>query len=244
MSSPLPYQDSYYDRQRTGSRRSAAIVLPIVFEYIRPASIVDVGCGVGTWLSAADQLGVQTLVGFEGAWVLDVPAEPGRQTVRTCELDKQLTIPADLPKKYDLALCIEVAEHLPEARSLSLVDDLCSLSDVVLFSAAVPGQLGSNHINEQWQGFWAQKFDAQGYLAFDVVRPVIWDNSEVETWYRQNLILYVKREKASIMGGLTPARMLNVMHPDLFGWRHKASVQYLLVELRQAVKRALKGGAR
>src|SRR5262245_1465076 len=99
MASSVPYQDSYYDRQRAGSRRSAGIVLPIVFDYIHPGTVVDVGCGVGTWLSAAAELGVETLVGFEGVWVRTVKTEPGRQTIHTCELDKQLTIPPDVPRR-------------------------------------------------------------------------------------------------------------------------------------------------
>ncbi|VIO76110.1 hypothetical protein CI1B_62410 [Bradyrhizobium ivorense] len=231
------YQDSYYARQRAGSRASASVILPIVFDFVKPKTLVDVGCGVGTWLSVAGDLGVTTLIGFEGAWVRDVTTEPGNLTVNVCELDSYIVLPPDLPARYDLALCTEVAEHLPEKRSTSLVNDLCALSDVVLFSAAIPGQGGSGHINEQWQGYWAEKFRAHEFYPYDVVRPRVWNNATVEPWYRQNMLFYVSKKLASTMKGLQPSEMLNVMHPELYGWKHPPGIRYLLRELPPAIKR-------
>ncbi|NEV01810.1 class I SAM-dependent methyltransferase [Bradyrhizobium uaiense] len=231
------YQDSYYARQRIGSRASASVILPIVFDLIKPQAFVDVGCGVGTWLSVAGDLGVATLVGLEGAWVKDVAIEPGTFTVKVCELDRHLELPPDLPARYDLALCTEVAEHLPEERATSLVDDLCALSDVVLFSGAIPGQGGSGHINEQWQDYWANKFRALDFYPYDVVRPKVWNDAAVEVWYRQNMLLYVSKQLAGTMKGLQPSEMLNVMHPELYGWKHPPGIRYLLGELPLAIRR-------
>lgn len=237
MTTTEVYQDSYYSRQRAGSRRSATVVLPIVFDFIQPKTFVDVGCGVGTWLSVAGDLGVTTLVGFEGSWVKDVTTEPGSLTINVCELDRHITMPPDLPTRYDLALCTEVAEHLPEKRSTSLVNDLCALSDVVLFSAAIPGQHGSGHINEQWQDYWAKKFRTLDFLPYDVIRPKVWNNTAVEPWYRQNMLLYVNNQLAGTMKGLQPSEMLNVMHPEMYGYRYPPGIRYLLGELPPAIRR-------
>lgn len=231
------YQDSYYARQRAGSRASASVILPIVFDFIEPKALVDVGCGVGTWLSVAGDLGVTTLVGFEGAWVKDVSIEPGSLTITVCELDRHLSLPPDFSTRYDLAICTEVAEHLPESRSTSLVNDLCALSDVILFSAAIPGQGGSGHINEQWQGYWADKFRALEFYPYDVVRPKVWNNPAVELWYRQNMLLYVSKRFSGSMKGLQTSEMLNVMHPELYGWKHPPGIRYLLGELPPAIRR-------
>ncbi len=116
MAATEVYQDSYYARQRVGSRAIASVILPIVCDSVRPKTLVDVGCGVGTWLSVAGDLGVTTLVGFEGAWIKDVTTEPGRLAVNVCELDCNIALPPDLPARYDLALRTEFGPKLWKQR--------------------------------------------------------------------------------------------------------------------------------
>ena len=95
--------------------------------------------------------------------------------------------------RFDLAISLEVAEHLEPQRSDSLVRDLCALADTVLFAAAIPFQGGAGHINERWQSWWAQKFSENGYDPFDVLRRDIWGRRDIAWWYKQNTIFYVKR---------------------------------------------------
>ena len=89
-------------------------------------------------------------------------------------------------------MTLEVGEHLSPARADSFVEDLTRLSDVILFSAAIPAQGGTNHVNEQWQSYWAEKFSRRGYVTVDCIRPKIWANSAADICYRQNILLYVK----------------------------------------------------
>ena len=107
------------------------------------------------------------------------------------------------------AVCVEVAEHLAPSRGPALVEELCALAPNVLFSAAIPGQGGTHHLNERWQSYWASLFRKHGYEPFDIIRPRVWDNSSVEYWYRQNCLLYVKN-------ALPEAAMLDVIHPMRF----------------------------
>jgi len=207
------YNEAFYLQQREGSKKSASVILPIVFDIFKPKAVVDIGCGVGTWLSIAGKLGATKLVGLEGNWVKDVKKEPGNIQVNLCDLEREIAAPA---QKFDLALCLEVAEHLSERRSESLVGDLCTLSDVVLFGAAIPGQGGTMHINEQWQSYWATKFRRRGYLPYDVVRPQIWNNADVELWYRQNMLVYAK----SSVEGYAQAQMIDVIHPGVYEWKN------------------------
>jgi SAM-dependent methyltransferase len=182
------YSKAFYAWQRAGSRRSARAALPIVFDAIRPDAVIDVGCGVGTWLSVARELGARRTTGIEGEWVNALaPTYPGLE-IRTADLEQ----PIRLVDTFDLAICVEVAEHLTPGRAESFVADLCTLAPNVLFSAAVPGQGGNNHLNEQWQSFWADLFAAHDYGPRDIVRPALWGLGAVEYWYRQNAILYSK----------------------------------------------------
>ena len=155
------------------------------------ASAIDVGCGVGTWLAALREHGVVDVQGLDGPWVsesqLVIPPERFRRA--------DLSQPLDLGRRYELAISLEVAEHLPAGRADGFVADLTSLADFVLFSAAVPGQGGRGHVNEQWAEYWAERFARHGYVACDVVRPALWHDDSIAYWYRQNVLLYVSRAR-------------------------------------------------
>ncbi len=167
---------------------SARAIAPIVMELVRPTSVIDVGCGLGAWLLAFQECGVSRLRGIDGHYV-------DRTHLR---VDPSCFVAADLASgsfsiegRYDLALCLEVAEHLPERNADRLVQVLTEAAPVILFSAAVPGQGGVNHLNEQWPDYWSELFRYRGFRMIDALRPKIRDNSRVAWFYRQNLLVYV-----------------------------------------------------
>jgi len=181
------YQSEYYSALQIGSRKSAEVIVPIVMEFVSPKSVADVGCGVGTWLSVFQEKGVTDIKGIDGDYVdrnmLLIPPE----CFIPCDLNKRF----ELGREFELVISLEVAEHLPAESAVSFVEFLTSLGPVVLFSAAIPRQGGEHHINEQWPMYWITKFSDQGYVPFDVIRPLVWDNPEVEYWYAQNVLLFV-----------------------------------------------------
>lgn len=212
------YSPSFFFEQRDGSLRSAQTILPIVFELIRPSSVVDVGCGVGTWLAAAQQLGIKKCLGLDGPYV----------SAEMLQIDKENFRPADLNEelpawgRFDLAICLEVAEHLPEQTAPTLVRSLTALAPAVLFSAAIPGQNGTGHINEQWQDYWVRLFEKFNYVAIDCVRPAIWHDPNVEYWYAQNALLmadaaYVKSTPALRAAHENTIGPFSLVHPRT--WR-------------------------
>jgi hypothetical protein len=136
------------------------------------------------------------------------------------------------PGKVDLAISLEVAEHLSPIRAESFVSDLCEAASFVLFGAAIPGQGGVGHVNEQWQSYWASLFAAQGYQCFDAVRPLVWGEKQLPYWYRQNILLYSKTS----LEAPRPA-ILNLVHPDK--WDEERSVR-LSTRVRYAAKWKLK----
>ena len=192
-----PYDQGFFDAQAFESLQSARVVLPELLRHIRPQSVIDVGCGVGSWLQAAGDLGIPERLGVDGDYVdraaLMIPAD--------------LFVPADLslpgladtvatrrPGRFDLVMCLEVAEHLAFERSAGLVHDLCLIGDIILFSAAVPFQHGTGHINEQWPEYWATQFRAHSYSCFDLLRPEIWGRPGVNWWYAQNTLVFVRQD--------------------------------------------------
>ena len=103
----------------------------------------------------------------------------------------------DLGRRFDLVISLEVAEHLPENAADTFVDSLVQHGDVILFSATIPFQGGHGHINEQWPGYWAEKFLGHGYRATDVLRPMIWGDETVFWWLRQNTLLFLSEDALS-----------------------------------------------
>lgn len=212
-----PYDSSYYERNRSGSNRSAAVVVPIVLELVEPQSVVDVGCGAGSWLHVFNELGVDDFLGVDGDYVdraqLEIPEE------RFVPAD--LSEGVELDRRFDLAVSLEVAEHLPAEAADTLVQSLVGLAPAVLFSAAIPGQGGAGHVNEQWPDYWVGRFQDRGYVCVDCIRPRIWGDMEVQTWYIQNILLMVEPALLEARPRLTQEReryannQLMVIHPRL-----------------------------
>jgi SAM-dependent methyltransferase len=195
------YGPEFFEAHVEGSLRSARVVAPIVCELLWPSSVVDVGCGCGTWLAALTECGVRRVLGLDGDYVRRSSLLVSPDCFRAANLEE----PISLDEKFDLALCLEVAEHLPSAAAPILVDSLANLSPVILFSAAVPLQRGTNHINEQWPQYWAELFRRIGYKRIDAIRPQIWTDTRVEWWYRQNIFLFVREDQISSYPALAKA---------------------------------------
>ncbi|MBW6469084.1 MAG: class I SAM-dependent methyltransferase [Coriobacteriia bacterium] len=195
------------------------ILLPHVIDRIRPESVVDVGCGIGTFLHVCKDLGVSQVLGVDGEWV-DRDLLFGHISPHEFRsVDLATDMPLELPR-HDLAICLEVAEHLDGSCAASLVQSLVAASDCVLFSAAIPGQGGQHHVNEQWPEYWAALFAAHEYVMADVVRPLVWDEPRISYWYRQNCFLAVRSDKQEILKQFptwsdVSTGVLSLVHPEL-----------------------------
>ena len=208
------YNDSFYRERDKKTRETANTVLGILLSEIEAHSAVDVGCGVGTWLDVFQKLtGSVTIDGYDGDYVNPEYLQIPQEAFHAVDLNNRLF----LKDKYDLAISLEVAEHLRPERAEAFVEDLCSLSDIVLFSAATKNQGGDGHINEQRLSYWIELFDRQGYHCFDVIRPFIWEEKQIPVWYRNNIVVMARPKKApkhwKKMGG---HGVMDFVHPDLY----------------------------
>jgi SAM-dependent methyltransferase len=194
------------------------VVVPLVVELVSPRSVVDVGCGSGVWLQAFRDAGIDDVCGIDGPWVepsrLLFPSEAFRA--------HDLTQPIHFERRYDLAVSLEVGEHLPPDAAAGLVASLTRAAPIVLFSAAIPGQRGAEHINEQWPDYWVELFARVGYVAVDAVRAEIWDDPNVAPCYAQNTAIYCEAAALSANPKLRAAytrageRFPALVHPRLF----------------------------
>jgi len=212
------YTEDFFEGHQNSAFPSSQEIAPFLMDIFCPKSVVDFGCGTGWWLSAFKQLGVTNVQGLDGDYVQSEMLEISKDEFVASDLKK----PIRVSPAYDLAISLEVAEHLPESRAKSFVSDLCDAAPIVFFSAAIPGQGGNGHINEQWPLYWAEKFEKNGFVCFDIVRKKNWNSKKVSWWYKQNSFIFVRRD---IVAGIrklnqfeaTPVdNIQNVVHPDLY----------------------------
>jgi SAM-dependent methyltransferase len=185
------YPRGFFALSSTAAARSAEVVIPILLDLFNVRNVADVGCGDGTWLSYFRTAGVANVIGFDGDYVsrdlLKIPAE----SFHPMDLEH----PETRPDRFDLVLSLEVAEHLSPESAERFISFLTCLGDVVCFSAAVPGQGGFHHLNEQWQSYWIQLFTQRSYTKVDCLRPQLWNDDRVAWYYVQNMFIFVNRSR-------------------------------------------------
>lgn len=209
----MTYDQRFFDRIREGIKRSAESLVPLLVSELSPAidvkSVIDVGCGEGWW---GREFQLWDFVAFG--------MDQWRDTEVIAMIDHDLEQPLEqaFPEgtinRFGLALCLEVAEHLTPERGPSFIADLCKLSDLIVFSAAIPGQRGVNHLNEQWSIYWCRLFEANGFYVSGAMRWMIWNDPDIEVWYIQNLLIATKHPERLPNLFATPlAYPWSVVHP-------------------------------
>lgn len=222
----MTYEKSMFIDRHETSFEAAKVVLKLMKqEFPDIDRILDVGCGVGTFLKIAKDMGMSFTQGMDGPWVDNGLLQIPQKDFFTVDLNH---LPV-FEESFDLVICLEVAEHLAGNNAEALVKFLTDHANIILFSAAVPGQGGKNHINEQWQSYWAEIFSKFAFQPLDLIRPKIWDNSNISYWYKQNTLVYVSDTRMSSKFSSNSA--LDIVHPEMYLTHLKHSLT-----LRKAVK--------
>jgi hypothetical protein len=234
------YNDKFYEDSNTRIE-SAREILNLVFNITKPNSILDVGCGRGSWLTVAKELGAKTIYGIDGQWN-DGKHIDKHIVYKSMDLNKNFV----LESKFDLTICLEVAEHLEANSANNLISSLVNTSDIIIFSAAFKYQGGVNHINQNLHSYWANLFLKYNFLAFDIIRPEIWSNDKVSYWYRQNTFLYLKKD-SSKFNDLSKAynyvknnKLMDSIHPEMFFRKIESqSITYHVKEIIKKIKKKM-----
>ena len=211
---PADWHKLYGDMTWESARR---ILTPLVARF-GATSMVEVGCGNGHWTQAGIDAGITDYMVVDGPW-------NNRDSLLVDKahfVEAQLESPLELGQRFDLAVCLEVAEHVRGDASRTVVESLCRAADVVIFGAAIPLQGGYGHINEQWPSYWRTHFEALGYRPYDIVRPAHWSDREIHYWYRQNTMVYVNQVNAAMTaaaaagGPADSLALFDAVHPEKF----------------------------
>ena len=184
------YDQQFYADLDDTAMPSARRIVPMVRQLVSVGSAIDIGCGDASWLDVFRENGVEDVFGVDGDWVEETQIKIPLDRFARRRLDR----PLELDRRFDLVICLEVAEHLQPESAEPFIAELCGLAPVVLFSAAIPHQGGLHHHNEQWPAYWSNLFTAKGYRAIDAIRPAIWQDDEVSWWYKQNTLLFANEE--------------------------------------------------
>jgi len=187
---PKDYNDNFHEVHFQNSINSAKEVIPLFLSYYKPKTVLDVGCGLGTWLSIFEQNSCDVF-GVDGDYINTKDLVIDINKFKAYDLNKKFS----LEKKFDLAISLEVAEHILPENAKTFINSLCLHSDIVLFSAAIPGQEGTLHYNEQYNQYWIDLFSNNDYECIDFLRHKIWNNDEISWWYRQNILIFIKKSK-------------------------------------------------
>lgn len=238
-------KDGYYDKnfyanmvdaEKITAVTSAQEIVPYILKlFPKTTSVVDVGCATGTWLKVFAEHGIKDIRGIDGSWVARSSLLIPTNQFQEYNLGKKYI--AD--RQFDLVISLEVAEHIEAKKADNFIDTLTSLGTVVIFSAAIPNQGGTLHVNEQYQSWWARKFEKRGYVPFDVFRLRFNHDERCRIEYAQNMILYVKEDvigqypqiEKFMCGGV-----LDFIHPGAIvvksshAWKYIFYVQKMVIQ--------------
>jgi SAM-dependent methyltransferase len=221
------YDSGFFDEVDSFAIASAEVIVPLVRKLIEAQSVLDVGCGRGAWLKVFERASVREIAGVDGPHV-----DRDQLLIRPTQFSAiDLRNPAPLGRQFDLAICLEVAEHLPASVASQLVEMLAAAAPVILFSAAVPGQGGVAHINEQWPEYWRGLFAEKEYFLLDPIRPAVFLDRRVAWWYRQNVVMYCS---AAALAS-NPLLQQHVCAEDDFGieWLHLSTILNTVSDLQR-----------
>jgi len=189
------YGEAFFELLSDDALRSGRVIVSLLRRHLDIHSVLDVGCGQGGWLRVWQTEGVDDVFGIDGPYVNRERLLISKEKFLGGDLSQRI----DLNREFDLVESLEVAEHIDISHADEFVDTITRHGKMVMFSAAIPGQGGTNHINEQPFEFWRERFVNRGFRQFDFIRPQILTIHAVEPWYRYGTFLYVHE---SLVDGL------------------------------------------
>lgn len=138
---------------------------------IAPRTLLDAGCALGLLVEQLHLRGVRAEGVDISAFAISHAPEVVRPYVR------QASVAEPFGERYDLIVCIEVLEHMPQPEAERAIANFCAHSDDILFSSSPLDFREATHINVHPSEHWAELFARQGFL-----RDVDFDASFITPW--------------------------------------------------------------
>lgn len=196
--------------QTAGSVRTAAVVAPMLAERLGViGSVIEVGSSVGVWSSLMARIGVRQVELVTHRKEAGGPADALVETVHRKEFHR----PFGIPQRYDVCIAVHAVAEVERLGQDMLVQNLCGLSDCILFSCAPEWEAPSLE-RKTWLSSWVQKFEALGYVVSDWLRPAVWLHPKIDWRIVESLVVFVKPgSKYSAVLPDVRGVMLDIVHP-------------------------------
>ena len=186
------YNKDFFQENIDVSTEGARKCIDILYKEFKPKKVIDFGCGPGIFIKEFEKKGVKVL-GIDGSLAAKDNAVIDKDKI----LIKDLRTEVSIKGKFDLTMCFEVAEHIDNKFSETLVKNITKNSKTVLFTAAKKGQGGTDHINEQDNEFWIDLFKKKGFEFQEELtkklKKEMWEQ-KILWWIPENLMIF-KKEK-------------------------------------------------
>ncbi|EKD25752.1 MAG: hypothetical protein ACD_79C01527G0010 [uncultured bacterium] len=162
-----------------------------VLKTFKPESVIDFGCGTGDILAPFEKRNLNVL-GIDGSFSNKKYSHIRKENFQIFDIREKYPN----KNKYDLCICMEVAEHIDEKYSETLIHNITNSAPILIFTAAGPGQEGNDHCNLQPKSWWMEKlrkydFEYDDNLTNDFILHMS-NMNDVQSWYIENLMIYRK----------------------------------------------------
>jgi SAM-dependent methyltransferase len=204
-----------------------------VVEVCQPSTVLDLGCGQGYFVKWLRDEKVEAW-GVEGENLGSLFRAPGYQ------IQQDLSQSFDLGKTYDLVMCTEVVEHIPEIYEDVVFDNIAHHTHrYLVFSGATPGQGGTGHINEKPETYWFACLVRRGFKLLHAASVQTRLSSTLD-WYVKNISIWElqKSEEDRLEKVETIAAQYSYHLSQAVSERKMIQAQQQVVDLRSQLHQA------
>jgi SAM-dependent methyltransferase len=175
-------KEMYADHLPDATAFDAGFIQSVV-DICQPTTVLDLGCGQGYFVKWLREKGIEAW-GVEGEELDTLFKAPGYQ------IQQDLSNLFDLGKTYDVVMCTEVVEHIPEAFEEVVFNNIAHHTHRhLVFSGATPGQGGTGHVNEKPEVHWFSCLVSRGFKLLHEASTQIRLASTLD-WYVKNLSIW------------------------------------------------------
>lgn len=155
------------------------ICAELVAMFPKVQTIADIGCGNGAYTRYLEDAGFDAY-GFDGS-----PLTP--DFCQQADFSQSVDIGT-----YDMALCLEVGEHIPARYEQTFLYNVCNAARRwVVLSWAVPGQGGDGHVNCRDNYWVVQQMQRRGFN-LDAEKTFALRAAATVSWFKNTLMVFHK----------------------------------------------------